>query len=436
MVFRILLTGFPFQCLLFFPSGVVSLDMDIFTKPSRLILIAFLLMSSTAFPCRMWAVIAVSGHGLHSENDSSNHYIYHEIETFKTQGYDYDDGWSLVFSDSTMIASENNTFRSALPLVESESVFDSSVALVMDIQSASNIAMGHTRLSTSGASGIPNPHPFIREKGDVTFWFMHNGTLSKNMLMSLLTEDGGDSSWVYSNPPQTFGDGPWYGTGWSSVIDSELLFMWVLKNIEEQNFNVSDGLNNALSELNLVENNHAPKTFVLSDGENLYLYGGSNMLYYTDGAVLDEAPYSNVPSFHRAVMSYPPEDGPASSLLWTALQDNELLQISPSGIDPLPLDILRPNETVTGPFSYNLLTSFPNPFNSSTKITFSLLTESHVDITIYTISGKHVKTLLSENLGAGEHTVTWVPKTVSSGIYLCVLESGARVHTTKMLLVK
>ena len=59
---------------------------------------------------------------------------------------------------------------------------------------------------------------------------MHNGTLSKTILVRLLTEGYTDSTWINANPPNTFNDSEWHSDeGWPNVIDSELLMLWIMK---------------------------------------------------------------------------------------------------------------------------------------------------------------------------------------------------------------
>ena len=108
----------------------------------------------------------------------------------------------------------------------------------------SKIAIAHLRSATSGASDIPNPHPWIFE-GEKTFSFVHNGGASKDLLYDLITENGINEEWLILNPPQTFGAGNWADEGWSAVVDSELIMLLIMKMITAQG-DVIEGLNTAL----------------------------------------------------------------------------------------------------------------------------------------------------------------------------------------------
>ena len=93
------------------------------------------------------------------------------------------------------------------------------------------------------------------------------------------------------------------------------------------------------------------------------------------------------------------------------------------------------------PISNIQLSNYPNPFNPTTTISFSIPTESKVDLSIYNIKGQKIKTLLSEQFSAGQHSVMWDgkdsnDKQVSSGIFLYKLKTGDFQQTKKMMLIK
>ncbi len=93
------------------------------------------------------------------------------------------------------------------------------------------------------------------------------------------------------------------------------------------------------------------------------------------------------------------------------------------------------------PTEYKLFQNYPNPFNSSTNITFSLKEESNVDLKIFSITGQKVKTLVSGLKRAGEHVYNWDGTSdtginVSSGIYLCSINTGNFSKTIKLIYLK
>ncbi|NQV19381.1 MAG: T9SS type A sorting domain-containing protein [Armatimonadetes bacterium] len=89
----------------------------------------------------------------------------------------------------------------------------------------------------------------------------------------------------------------------------------------------------------------------------------------------------------------------------------------------------------------HLYQNFPNPFNPTTTISFSIPEEGHVEFTIYNIKGQRVKQLVSDQLSAGEHSVVWDGRDddnqpVGSGIYFYKLEAGNFQKVRKMILLK
>ena len=88
-----------------------------------------------------------------------------------------------------------------------------------------------------------------------------------------------------------------------------------------------------------------------------------------------------------------------------------------------------------------LFGNYPNPFNPTTTINYSLKENSKVSLNIYNIKGQKVKQLVSDQLPAGQHSVIWNgkddnDKTVSSGMYLYKLKIGNYEKTKKMILMK
>jgi len=85
--------------------------------------------------------------------------------------------------------------------------------------------------------------------------------------------------------------------------------------------------------------------------------------------------------------------------------------------------------------------NYPNPFNPTTTIRFSIPNDSRVNLSIYNIRGQRVTTLVNENLGRGYHTAVWNGqdsnnRQVSSGVYFYRLSTGNWSSVKKMLLLK
>jgi len=98
------------------------------------------------------------------------------------------------------------------------------------------------------------------------------------------------------------------------------------------------------------------------------------------------------------------------------------------------------NETVI-PKNYRVEQNFPNPFNPTTTIRYSLPEASFVTLKIYNILGQEVKTLVNEQKNAGTFNVQWrgdneSGNKVSSGAYIYRVIAGSHIFTKKMILLK
>lgn len=85
---------------------------------------------------------------------------------------------------------------------------------------------------------------------------------------------------------------------------------------------------------------------------------------------------------------------------------------------------------------YDLLQNFPNPFNPTTLIKFSIPKSEFVQIKIYDILGKEIKTLVNEIIEEGYHEFEFEAIDLPSGVYLYRITSGNYSETKKMLLIK
>jgi len=93
------------------------------------------------------------------------------------------------------------------------------------------------------------------------------------------------------------------------------------------------------------------------------------------------------------------------------------------------------------PAKFELAQNFPNPFNPTTDITFSIDRAANVDLSIYNMLGQKVRTLTTGSKVAGTHVLRWDGRdesgsSVSTGIYLYTLTDGSTSITKKMALMK
>lgn len=93
------------------------------------------------------------------------------------------------------------------------------------------------------------------------------------------------------------------------------------------------------------------------------------------------------------------------------------------------------------PIAFNLNQNFPNPFNPSTIVSFSLPEPSQVNIQVYDVMGRSVATIENGFKTAGQHQSTFIAPGLSSGVYIARLKavgvSGAVFsQDVKMQLIK
>jgi hypothetical protein len=92
--------------------------------------------------------------------------------------------------------------------------------------------------------------------------------------------------------------------------------------------------------------------------------------------------------------------------------------------------------------AFQLGSNYPNPFNASTVITFQLPAASDmIDLTIFDINGKKVRTLLHETMPPGNFAVRWdgtdsQGRAMASGIYFYRLNAGNKTLSGKMTFLK
>jgi hypothetical protein len=85
---------------------------------------------------------------------------------------------------------------------------------------------------------------------------------------------------------------------------------------------------------------------------------------------------------------------------------------------------------------YSLDPAYPNPFNSTTKISFSLPHDDHVQLNIYSLTGEKVASLINEDIPAGSHSINWNADGLTSGVYLYSIQIKNFVQTRKVILIK
>ncbi|TVQ74095.1 MAG: T9SS C-terminal target domain-containing protein [Balneolaceae bacterium] len=87
-------------------------------------------------------------------------------------------------------------------------------------------------------------------------------------------------------------------------------------------------------------------------------------------------------------------------------------------------------------YRFMLYSNYPNPFNPTTTIRYEIAEGDNVTLRIYNVIGQRVATLVNEHRNAGLHEVHFDASNIASGQYIYRLESGNRVQTETMTLIK
>jgi len=104
-----------------------------------------------------------------------------------------------------------------------------------------------------------------------------------------------------------------------------------------------------------------------------------------------------------------------------------------SGWEGVTLMIGPSSKLATG---FELLQNFPNPFNPSTNIIYTLSHKSKVQLVVYNVLGKQIKQLVNNTENAGKHSVYFNAAGMSSGIYFYILKVAGASEIRKMVLME
>ncbi|MCP4584247.1 MAG: hypothetical protein GY839_21755 [candidate division Zixibacteria bacterium] len=274
--------------------------------------------------CRIWASIS---------REMPDSVIYKHLISFPNSiehlSEEYNiDGWGIAyyedFGDSAVI--ERGAVRA-----HNDPYFDTVVERIESLKP--NISLAHVRRCSAGCcdhggDSILDPHPFYRFKNDKQWTFIHNGTIDKALLYDLIGEQ-----YLIDNPPNGSDIIECDPTDTSMIIDSELYFLYLLKTIEESDWDITEGITRALIDLQLISYDEA-MNFVLSDGSGLWAFRRDRTLYYLHEP---ETGFSAVASMH------PTEEQDR----WQIVGDSELLVLRDSG-DPIIIDLAAYLPSISG----------------------------------------------------------------------------------------
>ena len=167
------------------------------------------------------------------------------------------------------------------------------------------------------------------------------------------------------------------------------------------------------------------------DDDNLFLLPGSEFIYEgcDSGSINIPVPPTLSEGFHRFYLK-----------AWDGVNNKSTVDIQVC-IDEIADDYdceenEMSNEVSIIPNNYNISSIYPNPFNPTTTISFSIPEFGLATITAYDITGKELETLTNTNLNPGNYNIDWNASSYPSGVYLIRMDSGDFTQTQKVVLVK
>lgn len=299
-----------------------------------------------------------------------------------------------------------------------------------------------------GPGNNPPTASFTFSTSDLTANFTDTSTDSDGSIASWSWDFGGDGTSTAQHPSHTFSAGGTFNVS-LTVTDNE-----GATNTTSQNVTVSSGGAGATMHIEsittaivrdgstrmveatflILDDNGNPVSGATVDGS----FGGD--LSGTDSGVTDTGGEAVLTS--DAFTARPFDFGICAdavthgSLTYDPGQNSDpSFDCATAGPDA---GVARNNET---PESFTLHPNFPNPFNPSTEIRFTLEESGPVKISIFNALGQEVRVLADGHYDRGEHRITWEGKdnagaSLATGSYLYQLRFNSRTATRTMTLIK
>jgi hypothetical protein len=152
---------------------------------------------------------------------------------------------------------------------------------------------------------------------------------------------------------------------------------------------------------------------------------GDAYAYWTWQPCVVDSPFAQPPNV--PIPSWGTDPGSynlANSVAWATLR---MIATPLTGVEEQPATFV--------PVEYMLNQNYPNPFNPSTTIQYAIPKAGRITLTIFSVLGQKVATLVDTEQGVGMHQATWSASGLSSGVYLYQLKADGHVVATKKLML-
>jgi hypothetical protein len=190
-----------------------------------------------------------------------------------------------------------------------------------------------------------------------------------------------------------------------------------------------------LAELNVADHESALVTinnaqFVNASGD----FAGATNYQIRDASLAEDAFVLLRTNF--AESNYLTTPIPTSTVNITALVQNfnGTLQLVPRFLDDFNTDVSVDGSDLA--YEFRLNQNFPNPFNPTTSINYTIAEVANVNLTVYDILGRRISVLVNEMQSPGQYHINFDASRLASGTYIYRLEAGGQVSIKKMMFIK
>ena len=226
-------------------------------------------------------------------------------------------------------------------------------------------------------------------------------------------------------------DAAWYGTL------TRVAGLGIVSGIEfmPRVYENSDSLDNRFSGLFWGIGRSRAAYGLLLDGGTTAQVGSAGLLSIsglTPAVVVDCRGVTSLdfPSFRADIMSNPRVGAALVGAALHVVRDGQTFDFASGEL--LGVRAFRPAPTE----DFFLSESYPNPFNPSTRLQFSIARRQPVRMSVFDITGKEIATLLERTVDPGTYSVTFDGNGLASGVYFCRLVSPLHAQTRKLLLIR
>lgn len=249
-------------------------------------------------------------------------------------------------------------------------------------------------------------------------------------------DDNGKEPFEDENGNCTYDDGEWYqdrngNSMWDAGEDfdvysfydtenSKFILQWNNVSNGEDDENCPDCVKNTF-QLHLFDQDFYENT--VNQGDIVFLYQETHDIdengnFCTIGIESPDQNFGSQVVFNDGDSDITPNLNNGYSIKFSA--DNNPLEIIDNNLDK----------------EFSILKAYPNPFNPSLSIEYSLNIGTNVSISIYDINGRLVETVLDAYQTMGNHKLNWTSKSAATGVYIIKLNLGMDIYTKRVVLLK